>query len=224
MAEYRQGRLDSAIAVLEAKASKVMGAAPGLIVAMAQHRQGHKEKARKTLAAVVLAFDWRPAQADNHDAWICHILRREAEAVLLPNLQAFLEGNYQPRGNDERVALLGVCQFKRLHRTAAALYAGAFSADPRLADNLQAGHRYRAACLAALAAAAMYWNDNEAIPKLAVELKSDNVYLRLHAAQALDALGTRAAPARIALTAALNDPNEYVKRVAEHAIAGLPRG
>jgi eukaryotic-like serine/threonine-protein kinase len=48
---------------------------------------------------------------------------------------------------------LGVCQSKGLHRTATGLYAGAFSADPQLADNLQAGHRYRAACFAALAAA-----------------------------------------------------------------------
>jgi eukaryotic-like serine/threonine-protein kinase len=106
LAEYRQGRLESAIAVLDAKATQVMGAAPRLIVALAQHRQGHKQQARKTLAAAVLAFDWRPTQADNHDAWICHVLRREAEAVLLPNLQAFLEGNYQPQDNDERVALL----------------------------------------------------------------------------------------------------------------------
>ena len=53
-------------------------------------------------------------------------------------------------------------------------------------------------------------------------MKSGNIYVRLHAAQALDALGSRAAGARQALTTALNDPNEYVKRVAEHAIAAIP--
>ena len=58
--------------------------------------------------------------------------------------------------------------------------------------------------------------------RLAAEMKSGNIYVRLHAAQALDALGSRAAGARQALTTALNDPNEYVKRVAEHAIAAIP--
>ena len=51
LAEYRQGRLDSAISVMEGEASKVMGPAPRLIVAMARHRQGHKKQARKTLAS-----------------------------------------------------------------------------------------------------------------------------------------------------------------------------
>ena len=47
----------------------------------------------------------------DQDGWICHVLRREAEAMILPDLPAFLGGNYQPRDNDERLALLGVCQF-----------------------------------------------------------------------------------------------------------------
>jgi serine/threonine-protein kinase len=72
--------------------------------------------------------------------------------MILPNLQTFLKGDYQPRDNDERIALLGVCQFKGLYRTAARLCAGALSADPRLADDLPGGHRYRAACFAVLAA------------------------------------------------------------------------
>src|SRR6516164_4586354 len=42
---------------------------------------------------------------------------------------------------------------KKLHHTATGLYAAAFAADPKLADDLKAGHRYRAACAAALAAA-----------------------------------------------------------------------
>ena len=38
-----------------------------------------------------------------------HVLRREAEGLILPDLPAFLEGTYQPRSNDERFALLGAC-------------------------------------------------------------------------------------------------------------------
>src|SRR5262249_60579522 len=123
-----------------------------LVVAMSEHRQGHREAARKTLAAAVFEYDWSAASADNRDAWICHLLRREAEALILPELPAFLAGKHQPRDNDERVALLGACQFKGLHATTARLYAAAFTADPKLADDLQAGHRYRAARAAAPAA------------------------------------------------------------------------
>ncbi len=36
---------------------------------------------------------------------------------------------------------------------ATGLYAAAFAADPKLADDLKAGHRYNAACFASLAAA-----------------------------------------------------------------------
>src|SRR5262249_5887295 len=100
-----------------------------------------------------LAFDWSADQADNRDAWICHVLRREAEAMILPNLPAFLQGKHQPRDNDERVALLGACQSQGLRCAAVRLYADAFAADPKLADDLPAGHRYRAALFAALAAA-----------------------------------------------------------------------
>jgi hypothetical protein len=75
--------------------------------------------------------------------------------------------------------------------------------------------------IAALRAAAVSFGDDSAIPKLAAEMANGNVYQRLHAAQALDALGKRAAPARAALEAASKDPNEYIKRIAEHALAML---
>jgi serine/threonine-protein kinase len=151
LAEYRQGRLASAIAVMEREASGVMGPAPRLILAMARHRLGQKEAACKALATAVVAFDWSAAQADNRDTWICHILRREAEAVILPNLPAFLQGHYQPHDNDERLALLGVCQSQGRHGAAAQLYADAFATAPILAEVLTAEHRYHAARCAALA-------------------------------------------------------------------------
>ena len=72
--------------------------------------------------------------------------------MILPDLPAFLQDAHQPRDNDERLALLGVCQFQGLNRAAARLYADAFAADPKLANDLAAGHRYNAARFAALAA------------------------------------------------------------------------
>ena len=80
---------------------------------------------------------------------------REAEtkAAMELKLSAFLKGEFQPRENLERLALADVCRGKKLNHTAARLYADAFAADPKLADDLAAFHRYNAACYAALAAA-----------------------------------------------------------------------
>src|SRR5262249_33309785 len=52
----------------------------------------------------------------------------------------------------ECLELLEVCQLKRMNAAAARFSADAFATDPTLADDLQAGHRYNAACFAALAA------------------------------------------------------------------------
>jgi serine/threonine-protein kinase len=145
LAEYRQGRLASAISLMGGEASKVMGPAPRLILATAQHRQGQKKQARKTLARAVVAFDWSAAGADGRDVWICHILRREAEGLILPNLPAFLRGEYQPLDNDERLALVGACQSRGLYHAAARLYAEAFADDTALAEELASACRSRAA-------------------------------------------------------------------------------
>jgi serine/threonine-protein kinase len=118
---------------------------------MGQHRQGRKEEARHTLAAAIVAYDWRVPQADNPSTWMCHVLRREAESLILPNLPAFLDGKYQPQDNDERLALLGACQFANRTRAMARLYADAFAATPSRAEDLVAGHRYDAARAAAQA-------------------------------------------------------------------------
>ena len=150
MAEYRLGRFDAAIALLEGEAASA-SSCTRLLVAMAQHRSGQTDRACKTLAAAVLAFDCSPAKADNIDGWYFHIFRREAEALILPQRPAFLEGRYQPRDNDERLALAGGCRFRDLRRAEASLYAAAFAADPTLAERLATGLRYRAARAAAVA-------------------------------------------------------------------------
>jgi eukaryotic-like serine/threonine-protein kinase len=151
LAEYRQGRLDQAIAILRGDAARVLGPAPRLVLAMALHRSGQVAEARKLLAAAVLAHDWKADQARDQNGWIFHVLRREAEGMILPNLPAFLDGKYQPQDNDERLALLGVCQFTNRSLGLARLYGDAFAADPGLAGDLGAGHRYHAARAAALA-------------------------------------------------------------------------
>jgi hypothetical protein len=68
-------------------------------------------------------------------------------------LPAFLKGEFLPKDTAERFGLASVCTGKKLHATAARVYADAFAADPKLADDLGAAHRYSAACAASLAAA-----------------------------------------------------------------------
>jgi tetratricopeptide (TPR) repeat protein len=151
LAEYRLGRFDAAIALMEGDAHWVLTDAARLVVAMARHRLGQEDRARKTLAWAVLDSDWSAEKADALEAWYSHILRREAEAMILPKLPAFLQGNYQPRDNDERLALVGACQSKGRRRAEAKLYAAAFAADPDLPRQPPRGLLYRAARAAAVA-------------------------------------------------------------------------
>jgi serine/threonine-protein kinase len=150
LAEYRQGRFDSAISIMKADAGTVMGPAPRLVIAMAQYRKGQEEEARKTFAAEIIRFDWGMAHAISRDHWIWHVLRREAEALIFPRIAEFLEGRYEPQDNIERLALLGVCRFKNQNFASAKLYADVFATDPKLADDPQVNHRYNAARAAAL--------------------------------------------------------------------------
>jgi serine/threonine-protein kinase len=140
LAAYRHGRPDEAIPLLQEAAEKLPNrAGPRLALAMAMYQSGSAIEARKTLAAAVRAYDWnehQPSRADHPTVWVCHVLRREAEAMILPNLPAFLKGDYQPQDNDERLALLGICRSRGLCGAAARLFADAFEADPALADDL----------------------------------------------------------------------------------------
>jgi hypothetical protein len=135
----------------EAAKAEYLGPCARLVTAMALEQKGQKEQALKTLAAAVVSHDWSAARADSRDPWIMHILRREAEALILPNVPALLEGKDQPKTNDERLALLGVCQFQDRRAATAGLYAAAFAADQSLAEDLRAGHRFNAARAAAVA-------------------------------------------------------------------------
>jgi serine/threonine-protein kinase len=68
-------------------------------------------------------------------------------------LNQFLQGQTEPAGAAERLALARLCQFhkKRYTSAAARYYAEAFAGEPKLAEDLTNQNRYRAACAAALA-------------------------------------------------------------------------
>ncbi len=86
LAAYRQRRFDEAVALMKGEAAGATSLLPSprIVMAMAQFQMGHKDLARKTLAAAVASYDWSAAKADNHDRWIIHVLRREAESLILP--------------------------------------------------------------------------------------------------------------------------------------------
>jgi serine/threonine-protein kinase len=151
LAEYRQGRLDRVVSAMRGDVALMPGPAPRLVLAMALYRSGRSAEAREALAAAVLSHDWSANRARFPNDWSLHALRREAEGMILPDLPAFLDGSHEPRDVDERSALLGVCQFTNRTRACARLYSEMFAVAPRLAEDQRAGHRYRAARVAALA-------------------------------------------------------------------------
>jgi serine/threonine-protein kinase len=82
LADFRQGQLDRAIAAMRGEASKVLGPAPKLVLAMALFQKGEVAEARKVIAAAIAGHDWSPANVRDQDGWIYHSLRREAEAMI----------------------------------------------------------------------------------------------------------------------------------------------
>jgi tetratricopeptide (TPR) repeat protein len=80
--------------------------------------------------------------------------RSERLLALDGKLTAAPRGAAKPADAAEGLALAHLClHYKQRYGAAARFYAAAFAARPALADDPRAGHRYNAACAAALAAA-----------------------------------------------------------------------
>ena len=82
---------DDAIAIMTGEASKAaeyLGPCPRLVTAMALHQKGQHDTASRLLGEAILSYDWSASNATSCEAWIAHILRREAEAVILTNQSA----------------------------------------------------------------------------------------------------------------------------------------
>jgi serine/threonine-protein kinase len=141
---YRQADFERAIAILQSDAVGALRPKPQLVLAMAQRQMGRTGEARWSLSGAILAYDWRAICIRTRYDWLAHVLRREAEELMLPNLAAFLNGEYQPRDNVERISLLGVSLFSRRTRAVAQLYADTFAADPGFAIGIGPAHRYGA--------------------------------------------------------------------------------
>ena len=69
-------------------------------------------------------------------------------------LDGFVTGTQQPADAQENLALGALCvTYRQRFVSASRFYAACFAAEPKLTADLQAGHRYNAACAAALASA-----------------------------------------------------------------------
>ncbi|HBI44885.1 MAG TPA: hypothetical protein DDY78_18820, partial [Planctomycetales bacterium] len=83
----------------------------------------------------------------------------EGMAALQDKLPALQKGEFKPRTNDELRMMVRLCKIKKLFFANSRMYADAFADDPKLADDLNTGNRYNAACYAALAAAGQSKDD-----------------------------------------------------------------
>jgi serine/threonine-protein kinase len=108
----------------------------------------HKGQVDAAIACWKKALELNPKYAGART----ELTKAECLAAVQDKLPAFLKGDFQPTTNDERLALAEWCQIRKRYRTAAGLSADAFTADPKLAEDLKAHYRYDAARSAALAA------------------------------------------------------------------------
>jgi tetratricopeptide (TPR) repeat protein len=147
---YRKGQMDQAVACWR----KTIELDPNYAEAHCNLGHGLASQGRfaESLAALKRGHelgskqsDWRYPSAE----WLRQATRLAALEAKLP---AVLKGELQPKGM-VRLEFVTICRAKQFHYAAARLAADALAADPQLANDLQAGHRYNAACSAALAAA-----------------------------------------------------------------------
>jgi len=86
LAEYRAGRYECASKYVDSDTLRVLGPAPGLLLAMIQHHLNRIDEAGQTYETAIAAFDWNLEKATTADIWRYHLLRREAEAILTTSL------------------------------------------------------------------------------------------------------------------------------------------
>jgi tetratricopeptide (TPR) repeat protein len=79
------------------------------------------------------------------------LIATDRQASLASRLPAVLTGKLKPGDGAETLGFAQLCYERKLHGSSARLWAEAFRAEPRLTDDMQAQHRYNAACAAALA-------------------------------------------------------------------------
>ncbi len=92
----------------------------------------------------------QPGWSYPSDQWL---QAAERLVALDAKLLAILKGDAKAADAAEQIELALLCQTKKRYAAAARFFGDAFTAQPKLADDLVTDHRYKAACCAVLAAA-----------------------------------------------------------------------
>ena len=106
---------------------------------------------REAEAATRRCLDRLPQGHELRSNVLAQLRRCERLIALQDRLSAVLEGKDKPADAAETLEFAELCGLQGQEVAAARLYAEALDASPRLAGDLHAEHRYRAACAAALA-------------------------------------------------------------------------
>jgi serine/threonine-protein kinase len=121
----------------------------------------------------------------------------ERLAALAPRLSALLNGTDRPKDVAERLVLAQICYDRERHVAAVRFWGEALAADPKLGDDRQAGHRYNAACAAALAAAGRATGDPQPAAAAQARLRGQALdWLKAERAAWAKLLDSADAPAR----------------------------
>jgi serine/threonine-protein kinase len=142
-----QGRADEAIACYRKAVAADPKFAPGHFnLGITLAKKGELDEA-------IACYKKAVALVPTNGAYRVELAHAERLSAARDKLSAVQKGTYAPSSNEERLQLIYLCAVEKRHYTATGMYAAAFAADPKLAEDRQNHHRYNAACAAAKAAA-----------------------------------------------------------------------
>jgi serine/threonine-protein kinase len=84
LAEYRNSYYERAIAICDGEAASVLGPAPEFLTALAQYKLENEHAAREAFGEANKEFDGKGDPVREREAWLYHILRREAVELMGP--------------------------------------------------------------------------------------------------------------------------------------------
>jgi serine/threonine-protein kinase len=147
-----QGRHGAA----EAAFRKAIDLQPTFVPTYFNLAEALSEQARfdEALALIKKGHDLLPARDPLREETRPLLQRCQRYMALDARLPRILKGAEKPQSAAEQIEFADLCRLKKLCTAAARLYAAAFAAEPKLAQDVPNGVRYNAACAAAQAACA----------------------------------------------------------------------
>jgi serine/threonine-protein kinase len=108
----------------------------------------------EALAIIKKGLDLLPTQDPLRDETLPLLQQCRRYVALDARLPRILKGAEKPGNAAEQIVFAELCRLKKLYTASSRLYAAAFAAEPKLAQDVPKGIRYHAACAAARAACA----------------------------------------------------------------------